>query len=366
MSRIQFRIVPPVDRAAAPVYISGNHPALGSWNPAQALPLEHDGVFHSGGIEADTGSRLEYKIHRGSWEAEEVDAFGNVPPNHVHDVWLDATRHHTVADWKDRHAGRLTRERVHSRVLAGERDLVIWLPPSYSGESPMRFPVVYLHDGANVFDPRTSVVSGVDWAADEWAGLLARQGVLPETIVVGVCHPEGYAEDNVTMRDFELSPQLGGAAYAQFVSTELVAHMDSHYRTIAEPKSRTLGGAGLGALNAFHTAIAHPGVFARFACLSTSFEDVSQSLPDQSSALQALETEPALEPGIRMYFDHGDQGLDECYAVYHSLLAGHLRDKGWKEGREFTIRQSAGGSHAEISWRVRFGEALRFLAGAPK
>jgi enterochelin esterase-like enzyme len=255
---------------------------------------------------------------------------------------------------------------LHSRVLAGERELMIWLPPDYAREPEVRFPVIYLHDGANVFDPRTSVVSGVDWAADEWSHLLARQGVIPETIVVGVCHPDGYAEDNVTMRDFELSPQLGGAAHAQFVSTELVAHMDEHYRTISNQKARTLGGAGLGALNTFHTAIAHPGVFGRFVCLSTSFEDVSQSLPDQCAALKALEAEPALDGGIRMYFDHGDQGLDECYGVYHSMLAEHLRAKGWSEGREFSIREIHGGSHAEISWRQRFGEALRFLAGASK
>jgi hypothetical protein len=267
MSRIRFRVIPPIDRASGPVYISGNQPALGQWNPAEALPLEFDGVFHSAAIEAETGSRVEYKITRGSWEMEEVDAYGNVPANHHHDVWLDATAHHTVADWKDRHCGRLTRERIHSRVLAGERELLIWLPPAYSREMETRFPVIYLNDGENVFDPRTSVVSGVDWAADEWAVLLARQGVIPESILVGVCHAEGYAEDSVTMRDFELSPELGGAAHAQFVSTELVAHMDQHYRTIADRGARTLAGAGLGALNAFHTAIAHPGVFSRFVCL---------------------------------------------------------------------------------------------------
>jgi enterochelin esterase-like enzyme len=140
--------------------------------------------------------------------------------------------------------------------------------------------------------------------------------------------------------------------------------MDQHYRTIADRGARTLAGAGLGALNVFHTAIAHPGVFSRFVCLSTSFEDVSQSLPDHSAALRALEAEPALERGIRMYFDHGDQGLDECYGVYHGILAAHLREKGWKDGREFVVREIHGGAHSEISWRARLGEALRFLAGA--
>jgi enterochelin esterase-like enzyme len=256
----------------------------------------------------------------------------------------------------------LTRERLHSRILAGERELLIWLPPGYGAQTETRFPVIFLHDGSNVFDPLGSVVSGVDWAADEWAALLARRSVIPETIVVGICHPEGYSDDNLTMRDFELSPEFGGAAYAQFLVSELVPHMDQHYRTIAKRSARTLGGAGLGALNAFRTALAHPGVFRNFLCLSTSFEDMSQSLPRDSASLQALEAEPALDQEIRMYFDHGDQGLDECYRGYHDLLGEHLRAKGWKDGKEFTIREIPGGSHSEISWRARFGDALKFLA----
>ncbi|MFZ9920549.1 MAG: alpha/beta hydrolase-fold protein [Terrimicrobiaceae bacterium] len=363
MSKIRFRIVPPVDRPEGRVYITGNHRELGAWNSALALPLEFDGTFHNGAIEADTGTHLEYKIIRGAWEAEAVEAFGHVPSNSRHDVWLDATLHHTVADWKDRYSGRLTRERVHSRILAGERELLIWLPPGYGALTETRFPVIYLHDGSNVFDPLGSVVSGVDWAADEWAALLARRSVIPESIVVGVCHPEGYSDDNLTMRDFELSPEFGGSAYSQFLVTELVPHMDQHYRTIAKRTARTLGGAGLGALNTFRTALAHPGVFRNFICLSTSFEDMSQSLPRDSASLLALEAEPALDKEVRMFFDHGDQGLDECYRGYHDILGEFLRAKGWTAGKEFTIREVAGGSHSEISWRARFGDALKFVAG---
>jgi enterochelin esterase-like enzyme len=265
-----------------------------------------------------------------------------------------------VADWKDRYSGRLTHDRIHSRILAGERELTVWLPPSY-GRGEGRFPLVLLYDGANVFDPATSAISNVDWAADEWVDRLSRGGAMPEAVVVGICHPEGFSEDNATMRDFDLSPELGGAAFAQFVATELLPYLDQHYRTDARQEARLLGGAGLGALNAFHVALAHPGVFGKFACLSTSFEDVSQVLPDQSALLRALEVEPALDKGARMYFDHGDQGLDECYGGYHALLGGFLREKGWQDGREFTIRQIPGGGHTELSWRERFGEALRFL-----
>lgn len=362
MSKIRFRIVPPIDRPSDKACIIGSVPALGDWNPAKALPLRWNDPYLEGEFEAETGTHFEYKIIRGSWEAEAVDAFGHVPGNSFHEVWLDATMHHSVADWKDRYHGRLTRERIHSRGLAGWRDLLVWLPQSYGAEASRRFPVIILHDGDNVFNPLTSAISGVDLAADEWVSLLSAHGVLPESIVVGVCHPEGFSEENDSLRDFDLSPELGGAAYAHFVATDLVAHMDAHYRTLARPDARVLGGTSLGALNSFYTALRHPGVFGNFLCLSTAFEDISQSLPSDSAQLHALAAEPALPEGVRMYFDYGTRGLDECYEPYHAELGSLLRAKGWKDGSQFEIRKVAGGSHDELSWRARLGDALRFVA----
>ena len=361
MSKIRFQIVPPLDRSEEPVFITGSIPALGNWQPESGLRLEWKPPYHAGGIEAETGGHFEYKINRGSWETEAVDACGDVPANYAHEVWLDATLRHTAADWKDRYQGRLTREVVPSRVLAGSRELLVWLPHSYATDAGRRFPLIVLHDGANVFDPLTSPFSGVDWAADEWVNLLSREGVLPEAIVVGVCHPEGFSEENETLRDFDLSPELGGAAYAQFLTTELITHLDTHYRTLAAPSARVLGGASLGGLMSFYVAIHHPGVFGKFACLSTAFEDVSQRVPDQSGQLRAVEAERALPAETRIYFDYGTHGLDECYEPYHRDLGALLRGKGWRDGREFSIVRVEGGSHDELSWRLRFGDALRFL-----
>ncbi|CAN5673869.1 alpha/beta hydrolase-fold protein [soil metagenome] len=362
MSKIRFQIVPPIQRSDETVFITGGLPSLGNWQPSKAIPLRWEPPFHVGEIEADLGSHFEYKITRGSWETEAVDAYGDVPPNSPCEVWLDHTIRHTVADWKDRYRGRLTRERIPSRALADARDVLIWLPPSYSTETFRRFPIVVLHDGANVFDPTTSPLSGVDWAADEWITLLASEGVLPEAIVVGICQPEGFAHGDVSLRDYDLSPEWGGPAYAEFVAAELVPYLDSRYRTLADPRARILGGSSLGGLLSFYLAMNHPGVFTSFACLSTSFEDVSQSPPLHSGQLLALEAAASLPTGLRMYFDYGTHGLDECYDPYHLDLASFLRAKGWQHDREFKIVKVEGGTHEELSWRQRFGNALRFLA----
>lgn len=362
MSKIRFEILPPIDRPGEPVFITGNAEALGNWKPERGLRLAWDPPFHTGEIEAETGTHLEYKIVRGSWEKEAVDAYGDVPANIVHEVWLDGTRHHTVADWKDRYRGRLTSERIYSHVLAGEREILIWLPQSYVTRPEQRFPLIVLHDGANVFDPATSRVSGADWAADEWVSLLSSHHTLPECIVVGVCHPEGYSEENVTLRDFDLSPEMGGAAYAQFIATELLAHMDTHYRTLAFPSARILGGGGLGGAATFLTALKYPGAFEKFACLSTTFADLSLSPPESAGLLAALEATRSLPAGQRIYFDYGTSGADAGCAPYHHRLGQLLSARGWREGRDYCLKRAEGGSHDEISWRWRFGAALRFLA----
>ncbi len=361
MSRIRFEIVPPVGSPAEPIHLVGNVAELGNWDPATGLALRWDPPYHVGEIEAETRTALEFKAVRGSWETEAVDAWGHVMENWRHAVWLDAHIRFTVPDWKDRYAGRLTRDRVWSRVLASPRDLNIWLPPSYATEPERRYPVLVMPDGRNVFDPATSQISGVDWAADERVHQLAAEGAIPETIVVGVVHPEGFGEGMTSLRDIDLSPERSGTGFAEFLATELVPYLDGHYRTAASAEGRTLAGASLGGLNAFHTALFHPGVFSRVACFSTAFEDCSQSPPETCGQLQALADRTAMPSDLRMTFDYGTRGLDAGYAAHHHKLGELLRAKGWQDGRDFRIHCVENASHDELSWREQLGDALRFL-----
>lgn len=339
------------------MFVCGNIAALGDWNAEWALPLRWNGEVHEGTIEAEIGSSLEYKILRGGWPSEAVDAWGNVPPNARHEVWLDATVHRTVADWKDRYDGRLMRDRTYSRSLASWRELLVWLPSSYAAEPDRRYPVLYFNDGANVFDPQTSPLSGVDLAADEWVRLLAAEGGMPETIIVGVCHPEGLAEEYLSLREVDLSDELGGIAYSEFLARELVPEIDARYRTQARATARMLGGTGLGALNALATAIRQPGVFGKIACLSTSFGEP----PGSCGELEALAGASDLDREMRWYFDYGSVPPDDRLESRHRELATILIGKGWREGRGFRVLRVIGAPHDERSWRLRLGDALRFL-----
>ncbi|MEO6846050.1 MAG: CBM20 domain-containing protein, partial [Chthoniobacterales bacterium] len=108
MSRIRFHIVPPIGNPEEKIYLCGNLPEMGAWDAARALPLEYKAPFHDVEIEIPDGGYVEYKIIRGSWETEAVDAFGDVLPNFRHEAWFNHTIRHVVADWKDRFRGRLT------------------------------------------------------------------------------------------------------------------------------------------------------------------------------------------------------------------------------------------------------------------
>ena len=89
MSKIRFQIVPPIDRSDDAVLVAGSIPALGDWHPEKSLRLNWKPPFHIGEIEAP--ARFEYKILRDSWQAEAVDAYGDVPSNFSCEAWVDST-----------------------------------------------------------------------------------------------------------------------------------------------------------------------------------------------------------------------------------------------------------------------------------
>jgi len=157
-----------------------------------------------------------------------------------------------------------------------------------------------------------------------------------------------------------LSPEVAGTQFAHFLAENVLPRLSSRHLNGAD-EICVLCGCGLGALFAFHCARVIPGLFSHFACLSTSFEDLSQSPPLRAGELIALEDMATPPTATRMYFDYGDTGLDECYEPYHQELAAILREKGWTDEREFAVRQIRGGTHVPSSWRARLGAALNFL-----
>ena len=147
------------------VYMSGNIDALGPWRP-DGLALRGEGLWRSVSIDVPRGTVLEYKFTLGTWDREALGPSGTVMPNfkllldqdkavdHVLDRWRADPREY-MADWRGSGVqGTLVYwQDMASDFLDLSRHVVIWLPPGYDPGREEGYPVLYMHDGQNLFGP---------------------------------------------------------------------------------------------------------------------------------------------------------------------------------------------------------------------
>ena len=169
---------------------------------------------------------------------------------------------------KDEGRLRLHR-RFPSRYLSTPRDIAVYLPPGYDPHG-RRYPVFYLQDGQNLFDPATAFL-GQDWQADITADALIRLGEIEPVILVGVYNTGVRRVSEYTpTRD----PQIrkGGKAdrYAELLARELKPFIDREYRTLKAASHTGVGGSSLGGLVSLMAALCYPKVFGRVAVISPS------------------------------------------------------------------------------------------------
>ena len=232
------------------------------------------------------------------------------------------------------------------RVLRGalDRDLYAYLPPSY-GETSRRLPVLYMHDGLNLFDEPLSFNG--EWRVDETMETLAAEGI--EAIVVGVPHGED--------RLVEYVPAAGGAAYVDFLVEKVKPLVDASLRTEPARESTGLAGSSLGGTISLYGFLVRNDVF--------SFAGVMSPALWFDESLFALAEETPRREG-RVWLDVGgreDPDEPERNARYvedFERMASLLRRKGYGEAQLRTLYVPEA-PHHETAWGVRLPDALRFL-----
>ncbi|HLI78057.1 MAG TPA: alpha/beta hydrolase-fold protein, partial [Acidobacteriaceae bacterium] len=146
----------------------------------------------------------------------------------------------------------------HSSFLADDRTICVWLPIAYGTEPERRFPVLYLHDGQNLFDGRTSYVPGRTWCAHATADRLTRERLIEPVILVGIANAGHRRMDEYTpSRDWRHG---GGKSplYARLLVDELKPLIDSCLRTRTGPENTGLGGSSLGGLVSLAIGLDYP------------------------------------------------------------------------------------------------------------
>ena len=249
-----------------------------------------------------------------------------------------------------------------SKILGNRRDVLVYLPRGYRRFVPRRYPVLYLHDGQNVFDAATSF-AGVEWGVDETAQRLIGKGLIEPLIIVAVFN---MGEDRI----HEYAPTRGvydhtserkkrsrGLArqYGDFLINELKPYIDKKYRTKRGAEFTGLGGSSLGALVTLAIGILYPQAFTRLIVMSPSiwWDDFS---------IYRLVDSTGDKPPLKIWLDTGtnEPGWERARTLRDILI-----EKGWKLFNDLQYTEVEGGDHNEAAWASRVDPALRFLFPPP-
>jgi predicted alpha/beta superfamily hydrolase len=249
-----------------------------------------------------------------------------------------------------------------SKILHNRRDVLVYLPPGYRRFSGRRYPVLYMHDGQNLFDAATAF-AGVEWGVDETAQRLIRQKLIEPLIIVAVAN---MGEDRI----HEYAPTRGVYAqpgerkkrsrglarqYGDFLIRELKPFIDRKYRTKREPEFTGLGGSSLGGLVTLAIGLLYPEVFTRLLVMSPSIWWDNCSIYRLVDSLEE-------KPPVKIWLDTGtnEPGWEKA-----GELRDHLVEKGWRIYDDLQFLEVEGADHSEGAWAARVDPALRFLFPPP-
>lgn len=347
------------------IYIAGD---FQGWNPgdgAYALTEEPDGRWAIT-LSLPDGVGIQYKFTRGDWGRVEKGPSGEEIANRTHTPAGVETVDHIVYNWADIVPSTITGhvEWFEYAPFLGGRRCWVYLPPDYD-TSTADYPVLYMHDGQNLFDQGTSFAG--EWEVDETCEALIASGEIEPIIVVGI--------ENGPLRCFEYTPWTtgslpcgGGAdAYLQAIRDTLIPEVNARYRTRTGPDNTMMSGSSLGGILSVYAAYAYADTWGRIGAVSSSYWAqspiygfaTSQGRPATLSLLyQDMGT---LESGTN---DGNGNGVND-----HVDRLREMRDialaQGFVEGDDLLIVEGPGHSHNEFWWAQRFPDIVRFLVDPP-
>ncbi|HNJ42985.1 MAG TPA: alpha/beta hydrolase-fold protein [Acidobacteriota bacterium] len=256
-----------------------------------------------------------------------------------------------------------------SSKLIDPRDVDVWLPPGYETDTHKRYPVLYMHDGQNIFDPKTSY-GGVDWGVDETMDRLIREKKIRPAIVVGIWNsPKRYAEympqkaakdpDTAHLKNIPINATgpIVSDKYLKFLVTELKPFIDAHYRTLTDRKNTSIMGSSMGGLISAYAISEYPNVFGGAGCVSTHWP------AGEGSMIEYLKNHLPDPRTHKIYFDYGTATLDSTYEPFQLKMDEVMKQHRYKAGKNWITRKFEGAEHSEKSWRERVDIPLVFLIG---
>jgi predicted alpha/beta superfamily hydrolase len=257
----------------------------------------------------------------------------------------------SLADLKSRL--RLHRQFVSAKVEDEKHDFIVYLPPMYDEQPDLRFPVLYMQDGQNLFDPETSFVKGNYWHMGETADALTAADEIEPLIIVGVYNTGEHRIDEYTPVE---DRRLGGGqadAYGQMLVEELKPFVDRNYRTQPGAENCGLGGSSLGGLATIYLGLRYTRMFSKLAVMSPS-------VWWRNRAILRMVAQIKRKPDLKIWLDigtkEGPRALTDARELNKMLLK-----KGWVQGGDLFYMEVPDAEHTESAWAARVAPMLKFL-----
>ncbi len=326
------------------IFIAGN---FNGWNPnnpqyfllkAGETTLQLEGGFY------------EFKCTRGSWKRTESKANGSDVENRRFNVNSDTTILLTIEAWKDDFSETPKLHTASNQVhvidtaffipqLNRTRRIWIYLPEGYE-HSKKSYPVMYMHDGQNLFDAYTAGFG--EWGVDECLDSLIKSGK-PACIVVGIDNgPKRLNEYNpFAFRDFG---EGEGGKYLEFISQTMKPFIDKKYRTLSSKENTIIAGSSMGGLISYYAMIKQPEIFGKAGIFSPAFWT--------APAIRSLTDSVAIKVSGKFFFyigkQEGDNYVDDMVKIQESLAE--------KSNALIYSVIDDDGMHNETAWRKWFPE----------
>ncbi|EDP96604.1 alpha/beta hydrolase-fold protein [Kordia algicida OT-1] len=347
------------------------------------LPSDHDfskNIYISGDFEGWSGGRpelklekkdktyqitlpnhketIQYKFTLGSWDTVELDAkkqnienrsytFKEAPEtiNITIGAWSNGNNNETVSTKQPNVA--TFAEAFNIPQLNTTRKILVYLPPNYA-KSHKKYPVLYMHDGQNVFDKATSY-SG-EWEVDETLNKLHQTHGL-DVIVVSIDNSEARMQE-YTAWEHKKYDTPKGKEYIDFIAKTLKPAIDQQYRTKTDAKNTAIMGSSMGGLISHYAAFQYPNVFGKAGIFSPSFWFSEETFAFTKNHL-------AKAKNSKLYYLMGEKEGGNMVADLNKML--QLLNKNNFPKDQVLSKFSPNGTHSEAFWRSELKTALLWL-----
>ncbi|HTD99558.1 MAG TPA: alpha/beta hydrolase-fold protein [Mucilaginibacter sp.] len=346
--------IPPVNGANASLFLAGD---FNNWNPGdKAFELTRNEAGGYQLLKVLPKGVYNFKITRGSWQTVECNATGRAIGNRGITISNDTTVTLNIEGWQDnfkpeerKHTAtanvQIISEKFDMPQLGRQRRVWIYLPADY-GSSHKKYPVIYMHDGQNLFDEYTSGYG--EWGVDE---ILDKLKANEQCIIVGIDHGGEYRITEYDPYDSKYGKGRGGD-YVDFLAKTLKPYIDQHYRTKTGARHTTIAGSSMGGLISMYAALKYPDVFGNAGIFSPAF----WIAPD----VYKYAEQQAINKHSRFYFVCGD-AESETMVADMKKMADLIRSKGISEQNtpEVIIK---GAKHNERQWNGDFPDFYSWLS----